>query len=94
MGSSSNRFMCALFSVVLLEEVLITLLVLSHKRSIRLYVALLINEAAMALDLSLHWRGPWGLSLVAETVGTIPSAIITAAAEGATNSFLKQYGMQ
>ena len=47
----------------------------------------------MALDLSLHWRGPWRLSLVAETVGTIPSAIITAA-EGATNSFLKQYGMQ
>ena len=60
MGSSSNRFIYALFSVVLLEEVLISVLVLSHKRSMRLYVALLINEAAVALDLSLHWRGPWG----------------------------------
>lgn len=35
-----------------------------------------------------------GLPLVAETVGTISSAIITAAVEGATDSFLKQYGMQ
>lgn len=34
-----------------------------------------------------------GLPLVAESVGTISSAIITAAAEGATNSFLKQNGL-
>lgn len=38
--------------------------------------------------------GTGGLPLVAETVGTISSAIITAAVEGATDSFLKQYGMQ
>ena len=34
-----------------------------------------------------------GLPLVAESVGTISSAIITAAAEDATNSFLKQNGL-
>lgn len=39
-------------------------------------------------------RDRGGLPLVAETVGTISSAIITAAVEGATDSFLKQYGMQ
>lgn len=34
-----------------------------------------------------------GLPLVAETVGTISTAAITAVAEGATSSFLKHYGL-
>ena len=38
--------------------------------------------------------GGRGLTLVVETVETMSSEIITAAAEGATNSFLKQYNLQ
>ncbi len=59
-------------------------------------------EGHVFLDRIRHVRGGarlkrrpgTGAALVAETVGTISSAIIMAAAEGATNSFLKQYDLQ
>ena len=55
-GSSSSRFICSFFSLALLKVPFFSLLILSHKRSLWLYVALWVNEVVVTLGLGLHWR--------------------------------------